>query len=135
MYNDLNSCLVEGRLTRDPEMKAVGTENKVCILPIAINRSFRGKNGEEMREATYVDIQVWNGTAENCQRYLSKGDAIRAVGELRLDIWQTKDGNTARKHFIRCQHLEFRTKGTGKKESLPVDSLACPEGGEPPMDF
>jgi len=125
MYNDLNSCLLEGRLTHDLEIKELAGGSKTCSISIAINRYFKDRNGSDAKDTTFIDVEVWNTVAENCVKYLKKGDSVRVVGELRYNTWTREDGSTAHKHYLACQHIEFRPKSNAHKAKSGEE--------EPPM--
>ena len=88
----LNSVNIMGNLTRDPEMKYTPSGKAVCSLSIANNRVYT-KNGEKVTEVSYFDVEVWGVVAENCSKYLLKGQGIIVEGRLRQDRWE-KDGKS-----------------------------------------
>ena len=82
--NDLNSILIEGRLTADPTMNYTAKGTAACTFSIAINRSYR--QDQEMKEETsFLDVETWGRLAENCSEYLHKGRGVRIVGRIRQD--------------------------------------------------
>ena len=70
-----------GNLTRNPELKNIGSTN-VCNFGIAINR--KTKNGEE---TTFVEVASFGKTADNIGKYFQKGKPILIEGRLQLDQW------------------------------------------------
>jgi single-strand DNA-binding protein len=86
----LNKVLLLGNLTRDPELRATPKGNSVVQFGLAINRAFRGEDGESREETTFVDLEAWGRTAELIARYLNKGSACLVEGRLRLDSWEDK---------------------------------------------
>jgi len=65
----LNDVKLGGNLTRDPELHAVG-QNTVANFGLAINRKYKGADGEMKEEVTFVDIECWGRQAELCQQYI-----------------------------------------------------------------
>lgn len=66
-----------GRLTVKPELRTVTVDDKeqhVCTLNVASNRLGRDK-------PDYIQIEVWNGAADNCAKYLGKGSVIAFWGD------------------------------------------------------
>jgi len=82
----MNRIILLGNLTRDPELKIVGTSN-VCNFGIAVNRQVRSQAGTR-QETTFIDIEAWGKTAENIAKYFNKGKPILIEGRLKLDEWQ-----------------------------------------------
>ncbi len=113
----LNSVNILGNLTRDPEVKQTPSGKTVCSLSIANNRVYT-KGGEKVTEVSYFDVEVWGVVAENCSKYLTKGQAIIVEGRLRQDRWE-KDGKTQSRVRISANNVHFMPKkqGGGSSES------------------
>jgi single-strand DNA-binding protein len=99
----MNNITIDGRLTRDPELKYTKTGKTIAVLTIANNEGF-GEN----KKTTFVDVEVWNKVAENCGQYLKKGSMIAVKGCLAQDVWTDKDGNKKSKHKIEYANVEFK---------------------------
>ena len=104
----LNSVNIMGNLTRDPEMKFTPSGKAVCSLSIANNRVYT-KNSEKVTEVSYFDVEVWGLAAENCAKYLTKGNGIIVEGRLRQDRWE-KDGKTQSRVRITANAVHFLPK-------------------------
>jgi len=107
--NSLNSVLIEGNLVRDPEFKELATGSKICVFSVATNRYFRQEN-EKKSEVSYFDVEVWNRTAELCQKSLSKGRGVRVVGRLKQDRWSDSEGKSRSKVKVVGESIEFKTQ-------------------------
>src|SRR5271170_2855232 len=104
----LNSVNIMGNLTRDPEMKFISSGKAVCSLSIANNRVYT-KNSEKVTEVSYFDVEVWGIAAENCSKYLTKGNGIIVEGRLRQDRWE-KDGKAQSRVRITANAVHFMPK-------------------------
>ena len=105
--NNLNSVLIEGNLTRDPELSYTGKGTAVAKLGVANNRWFKQEE-ELQKETSFFDVTVWGRQAEVCEQYLKKGRGVRVVGRLRQDRWQDPEGNPHSRVEIVAEHVEFR---------------------------
>jgi len=106
----LNSVILHGRLTADPELKDTTTGTSVTNLRVAVQRPKR--NGEDAG-ADYVDVVAFGTTAENVARYLSKGRAVLVNGRLRHSEWTDKEtGKKRQKLEVVANEVEFL--GSGK---------------------
>ena len=112
MAGSLNKVLLIGNLTRDPELRQVGS-GSVCALAVATN-SFRQdpQTGERKEFPEYHDVQVWNmgnrRLADLCSQYLQKGSKVYVEGELRTRSWD--DQATGQKRYrteIRALDVQF----------------------------
>lgn len=111
---NLNKVLLMGNLTRDPEVKYTPKGTAVCDLGIAINDSYKAQDGTIKETVTYVEIEVWGRTAENCKQYLSKGRGVFIEGQLRLDQWETPQGEKKSKMKVRADRVQFLGGGPGR---------------------
>jgi single-strand DNA-binding protein len=114
MAASLNKVLLMGNLTRDPEVKYTPKGTAVCDLAIAINDSYKAQDGTIKETVTYVDIEVWGRTAENCKQYLTKGRPVFVEGQLRLDQWETPQGEKKSRMKVRADRVQFLGGGPGR---------------------
>lgn len=105
--NSLNSILVEGNLTRDPVLKETPKGTPVCTFGIASNRYYRSE-GEQQKETSFFNIEVWSGLAKNCAEYLTKGRGVRVVGRMKQDLWTDEEGNRHERWKVVGEHVEFK---------------------------
>lgn len=110
-----NKVLLMGNLTRDVELKYTPTTNTaVAKLGLAVNRRYKGNDGELKEETTFVDCEAWGNTAENLSKWFSKGKPVFLEGRLKLDTWQDKDGSNRSKLKVVVENFQFvETKGGG----------------------
>lgn len=128
----VNSVILAGNLTRDPEIRYTPQGTAVGKLGLAVNRKFRTKDGEQKEEVCFVDVDVWARQAENCGEYLKKGSSILVEGRLVLDTWSDKEtGQKRSKHKIRAFRVQFLNRPQGRTSS-PERDTAPPPG--PPFE-
>jgi single-strand DNA-binding protein len=103
-----NKVLLMGNLTRDVELKYTPTTNTaVAKIGLAVNRRYKGNDGEMKEETTFVDCEAWGATAENLSKWLSKGKPVFLEGRLKLDTWQDKDGSNRSKLKVVVETFQF----------------------------
>lgn len=113
MARDLNSVVIVGRLTRDPEVKYTPNGQALAKMSIANNTSYT-QNNELKEYVNYFDITVWGNQAVNCQKYLRKGSQIIVQGRLRQDRWEDKTtGKTVSKVEILADNIQFLGSANG----------------------
>ena len=61
--NSLNSILLEGNLTADPEYLETKGGNKLCTFSIACNKFFK-QDDEYQKEVSFLNVNVWNRLSE-----------------------------------------------------------------------
>lgn len=113
-----NRVLLAGNLTRDPEVKFFANERAVASFGLAINRKFKGPDGELKEEVTFIDVEAWGRTAELVGQYLTKGSSCFIEGRLRLDAWDDKKtGEKRTKIKVVAESVQF----TGSRHG-PADA-------------
>ncbi|MDC7245855.1 MAG: single-stranded DNA-binding protein [Sphaerochaetaceae bacterium] len=108
--NNLNSILIEGNLTKDPEIHVTQNGRSLCKFPIANNRYYKNKEQEVVQETSFIQVETWGPLAESCGTYLEKGKKVRVVGRLRQDRWQTEDSQNKERFLIVAEHVEFQSR-------------------------
>lgn len=109
---NLNKVLLIGRLTRDPQQRFIPSGQGVVEIGLAVNRVFT-TNGEKREETTFVDCEAWGQQGDTIAKYVKKGQPIFIEGRLRLDSWQTKEGEKRSRMRVVVERFQFLTAGTG----------------------
>jgi single-strand DNA-binding protein len=116
MSNNINSVVVNGRLTADPKLYETGGENVYSLLRIAINHQI----SDGGQRTIYYEAKVWNGLAKACVKHLRKGGLVSVQGRLdQYDNPETKE----RWNFIAAEQVEFcaRAKETSAESGKGDD--------------
>ena len=103
--NDLNSILIEGNLTQDPELKYTTKRTALCYMTNAVNR-YNKSEEETKQEAAFLDVECRAHIAGSCNQHQSKDRGVRVVGRLKQDRWE-QDGYSHSKVIIVAEHVEF----------------------------
>lgn len=128
--NSLNTIMIEGNLTRDPELRETPKGTPVCSFSVASNRFYRYEE-ELQKEVSFFDIETWARSAERCGEELSKGRGVRVVGRLKQDRWTDGEGKKHSRVKIVADHVEFKPVFTKQAE----EGEAKEEEKEPAMPF
>ena len=94
--SNVNVVVVTGNLTRDPELRHLGSGTAVCKLRVAVNSRRKDQSGNWVDKPNYFDVVVWGAQGENCATYLSKGRPVAIEGRLDWREWEAKDGSGKR---------------------------------------
>lgn len=86
----LNKVVLMGRFTKDPELRATGTGTSVVSFALAVDRDFKGQNGE--RETDFINCVAWRNTAEFISRYFKKGSMAALEGSIQTRSWDNNEG-------------------------------------------
>ena len=86
----INSTVLVGRLTRDPELKYTGNNVAVASFSLAVNRNFKDANGE--READFINCVIWRQQAENLANWAKKGALIGITGRIQTRSYENQQG-------------------------------------------
>lgn len=102
-----NKVILIGNLTRDPELRVTNTGLSICKLGLAVNRNYTTKEGESKDETTYVDIDAFGKQAEILSKYMQKGKPLMIEGRLKLDQWESSDGQKRSKLGVVLENFQF----------------------------
>ncbi|MBI5138627.1 MAG: single-stranded DNA-binding protein [Candidatus Vogelbacteria bacterium] len=110
----LNKALVIGNLTRDPEVRAMPTGNKVCSFSVATNRVWKDKEGAKQEASDFHNIVVFGRQAETCGQYLKKGQNVMVEGRMQTRSWDDKtSGEKKYRTEIVADRVQFGPKSMG----------------------
>jgi len=104
----INSVVIVGNLTRDPELRATPSGTSVCSLRVAVNDRVKdASTGEWGDKPNYFDVDVFGGQGERCAQYLAKGRQVGVAGRLRWREWETQDGQKRQAVSIMADNVQF----------------------------
>lgn len=117
----LNSVVLMGRLTADPELRHTPNGIAVTSFTLAVNRSY-AKAGTE-RATDFIDIVAWRNTAEFVSKYFTKGLLVAVEGSIQTRTYQDKDGNNRKAFDVVANNVHF---AESKRDSASRGSFGTP---------
>ncbi|HEX2971155.1 MAG TPA: single-stranded DNA-binding protein [Tepidisphaeraceae bacterium] len=118
---NFNKVLLMGNLTRDPQLRYLPSQMAVVEFGIAVNRRWKGPQGEDREEVTFVDCTAWGKQAETINQYCQKGKGIFIEGRLKYDTWEDKQGGGKRsKLAVVVENFQFIGGRDGAGASAPA---------------
>ncbi len=116
----MNKVILIGNLTRDPELSETPSGVAVCRFSIAVSRDYADSDGN--RETDFFNITVWRRRAENCGKYLKKGNKVAIVGSLQNRSYEDKDGIKKTVTDVVANEVEFLTPKQTEEETVVVST-------------
>ena len=107
----INKAIIYGNLTRDPELKALPTGNKVCNFSVATNRTWKDQSGKKQEAVDYHNVVFFGKQAEVIAQWMHKGNAIMIEGRLSTRSWDGQDGKKNYRTEIIGENFQFGPKG------------------------
>ena len=105
----LNKAILNGRLTKAPELKQTNSGKSVCGFTIAVDRS------RDREKTDFIPIVAWGKTAEFVNQWFGKGDLITIVGRIEVRSYEDKNGNKRTATEIIAEEVLFGgSKSTDK---------------------
>lgn len=118
----MNSVILIGRLTKNPEVSYIpSSQMAVATFVLAIDRI-----GAKEKTTDFPRIKVFGKQAENCERFLTKGQRCGVQGRIQTGSYKNKDGATVYVTEVVADRVEFLE--WADKKQAPVD--APPAGFE-----
>lgn len=128
----MNKVMLIGNLTRDPELSETPSGVAVCRFAIAVSRDYANADGT--RETDFFNITVWRGRAENCGKYLKKGNKVAIVGSLQNRSYEDKDGIKRNVTDVVANEVEFLTPKLEDETDEGVSSIKRERPRPEPID-
>jgi single-strand DNA-binding protein len=130
----LNTAIIMGRLTADPELRKTTSGLSVTSFTVAVERNY--KSGEE-RQADFINVVAWRGTADFVSTYFKKGQMIAVQGSIQTRSYEDKNGNKRTAVEIVADNVSFcgskaesgNTYGAARQESAPAVSYQSADAG------
>lgn len=101
----LSETFLVGNLTKRPEMSKVGGDY-VTRFTVAVDESWKGRDGNPQTRTTYLPCEVWGKTAQNLAA-LDKGHKVMVRGQIRVDKYTDKDGINRTWWMVRARQVEW----------------------------
>ena len=122
-----NRIVLIGRLTKDPELRYTQSGKAVCTFTLAVDRPYLANNGN--READFINIVVWNKTAENCAQYLAKGKLAAVDGRLQIRSYDGQDGQRRYVTEVIADNVQFLSPKSEAQQSGQQEAWIGDSGG------
>ena len=110
----MNKVILVGNLTRDPELSETPSGVAVCRFSVAVSRDYSNSDGT--RDTDFFNVTVWRGRAENCGKYLKKGNKVAIVGSLQTRSYEDKDGIKRNVTDVVANEVEFLTPRSAQND-------------------
>ena len=123
--SSLNKVILLGNLTRDPEYRELQNGTAVADSAMALNRRYKDSSGQLQEDVTYVDLSFWGNQAKTLRDYCHKGKQLAIEGRLKLDTWESPQGEKRSKLRVVVEQMHF----TGSKND---QQSAGDRAGMPP---
>jgi len=106
---EMNTVILMGNLTRDPDIKQVNAKGKEVTLAaftLAVSRYYTTANGQKEQDTVFVPCEAWDSGAVTIGKYLVKGSRMLIEGTLKSDTWET-DGQKKSRLKVRVGRFEM----------------------------
>jgi len=117
-----NLVVLQGNLTREPELRYTPKGTASCQFTLAVNRVWTDDAGTKKEEVSFFDCQAWGRTAEVIAQYVKKGHSLLVEGKLKQDTWDDKQSGEKRskvKVNVDSMVLQNNNRGDGQQLHAP----------------
>ena len=93
MSNSINSVVLVGRLTKDPELRKTSTGTSVCQFTCACDRKNYSKDKQDNQQtADFISCVAWRQKADFLANYATKGTLIGVEGSIQTRNYTNQAG-------------------------------------------
>lgn len=131
-----SKAIIAGNVTRDPEMRATPSGAQACNFTIAVNRVFRGSDGGQQEQTSFIDCVAWGKSGETIAQYVKKGSALIVSGRIEQRSWEDKTSGQRRSRTeIVVDDFSFvgsgdSSRGGGARSSAVAKPEAAADAGD-----
>ena len=112
----VNRAVLVGRMTRDPELRRTLQGDAVTSFTLAVNRNFTSRDGQQ--QADFINCVVWRKSAENVERYCSKGSLVGVEGRIQTRSYENSQGQKKYTVEVICYVVQFmETRAVNEEQS------------------
>lgn len=117
MAKGFNKVILMGNLTRDPETRNTPNGQSVTNFSLAVNRTWKGADGQQNEDVSYIDCVAWGKPGEIIAQYLGKGRAVLVSGRLDQRSWDDKESGQKRSKIeVVVEDFNFVGDGQGSSD-------------------
>ena len=131
MAGSVNKAMILGNLGANPEIKYLPSGQAVSELRVATSYDFKDKADQKQERTEWHKIVVWGKTAENCAKFLKKGQQVYVEGRIQTRSWDDKDGNKRYTTEIVADQVVFLRGNTAGEEGYMGAERSNQGRGEP----
>ena len=107
----INSVIIVGRLTADPEIRTTNSGTSVASFRIASDENRRGPNGE--RQTVYINCTLFGKQIETLRKFFRKGTMIGVTGRLTQRTYTNRQNVQITATEIIADRIDFVESGKG----------------------
>ena len=108
----MNSVILVGRLTRDPELRTTPNGIATCQISLAVN-GLPNQNGE--RTTDFINVVVWRRQAENVAKFCQKGSQVGVEGKIHTRSYDANDGSKRYVTEVVANNVTFLGSSSGNR--------------------
>lgn len=127
----LNHIVLQGRLTRDPELRYTQSNTPVCSFTLAVERD--RKDAHDERQVDFIDCVAWRATAEFVRKYFSKGSGAAVTGRLQIREYTNQIAHVERKAEVVVEAIYFGLGDRSKAKEAGGLPEVSGDSGEMPF--
>ena len=110
----MNLVVLNGRLTRDPELKFGQSGKAYSRFSIAVDRPFQSSSDKNSQTADFINCVAFGKTGELVGEYLRKGRMAGVQGRIQTDVYEA-NGEKRYTTSVHVEKIEFlESKGNSE---------------------
>jgi len=130
-----SKAIVTGNLTRDPELRTTTSGTNVCSFSVAVNRTYKGADGENKEEVSYIDCVAWGKLGEVISNYAKKGSSVLVSGRLNQRSFEGKDGIKRSRTEIVAEDFNFIGSNPASRDGGNYNSTSTDTAADTSVDI
>jgi single-strand DNA-binding protein len=117
----LNKIVIQGRLTKDVELRRTQSGKAVASFTLAVNKDYKNEQGGY--DADFIECVAFEQKAETISKYVHKGDRFGVIGNLTTRSYENKEGKKVKVTEVKVTEFEFLESKKQETTSSDWDQL------------
>lgn len=127
---NLNKAIIVGRVTKDPEIRALPSGAKVASFSMATNRFYTDNQKEKKQETEFHSIVVFGKLADIAERYIKKGALLLVEGRIKTRNWVNTNQQKQYRTEIVADGIQMGPRPGGQKSAEEFPGGSDQGGGD-----
>lgn len=129
-YSTINRVILIGRLTRDPELRALPSGVSVCNMRLACNAMGRDPGGDAIERPNFFDVSAFGAAGESVAQFMRKGRRVAVDGRLEWREWENAEQEKRQAVSVVADKVLFLDgPGGGGEEDTELAGVGGEEAG------
>lgn len=138
----MQQLIIIGNVAKAAEVRQVNENVQVISFRVAVNESYKDKQGQKQERTTYYKVERWvkAGASTKVAEFLTKGKLVSVTGKPSVSAYLDKDNQAQADLVVRVNNAPdalqlLGSNGQGTSGNEATHNQVVPAGGDDDNDL